>query len=306
MQQRVITGSEAGEQLLLDGERWQLAFQSSWPALELRDLLMLRDVSELPEIRVLRAQRIGPNDAPGESGIWLLAAQALNETQQRRCRERGVLWLDARLLPAALESFCAGVPATRLVAVSGKRAGAGGWLALLALLIGAGLLLAAHGQREQRISEQNQRAAAVVASFSGVGVPREPVEQLHATLRQLGVPALVGDRVVVRNFLDTAPQGEGQLLDEALTEALRAELVDLAALQGYLEQQARRAGQKRLVMGSEHCDFSGERVMPLPGNRAFVLRLQQADPWQSALRLAGVERIDPQQLHGCVALRVRE
>lgn len=296
-----ISGSDA--RLRLEGEDWQLSFQLSWPALELRDLLALREVTELPPLQVLRARRLMENGEPGEWNTWLLAAYRLNETQQRRCRERAVVWLDARTLPAGLAGYCEGLPMTRLVQPRRGRSTLAGWVIALTLLVGAGLLLNAHGQRERRIAEQNLRAAAVITSLNSVTVPREPVEQLHAALFALGLPALVGDRVQARQAQALGAQEAARLLDEALSADLRAELTDLPALQVYLEQQARRVGQKRLVMGTEHCAHAGERVMPLPGNRSFVLRLQPTGAWDGRLRWAGVQRIDPRQLHGCIALR---
>lgn len=290
------------EPLLLEGEYWQLAFQLTWSARDLRDLLLLRDVGDLPPLRVLRARRVTAGGEPGESTFWLLAEQALTEQQQRRCRERGVVWLDARELPVELSSYCADLPMTRLIEGRDQRSPVLGWVVALIVLAGVAMLLVAHGHREQRIAEQNQRAAALIISLHSAPAPRAPVEQLHAALVALGVPALVGDRVLVRVPEGLSASAEARLLDEALTPGLRAEITDLQALQAYLDQQARRAGQKRLIMGTEHCDHAGERVIPMPGHRAFVLRLQQVSAWDTRLRWAGVERVEPQQLRGCLAL----
>ena len=290
--------------LTLEGESWQLVFQPQWPARALRDLLAVRAVADLPPLRVLRARRQAAGAEPGDWQLWLLADRAAGALQQRRCREAGVLWLEADDLPAALAEHCAALPPTRLVETRARGARFG-WVAALALLVGAGLLLLAHGQREQRIAEQNLRAQAAVGALHSPGVAREPVEQLHATLVALGVPALVGERVLVRDAAALDPQRQAELLDQALSPALRAELRDLPALQRYLEQQARRIGQKRLILGGEHCALAGERVLPVPGNRAFVLRLERASAWEPRLHWAGVERIDPQRLHECVALRAR-
>lgn len=307
MQHGVKNTGAPGERLRLADEDWQLWFQPGWPARDLRDLLMLRRAGDLPALRVLRARRLAADGEPagdGAWGIWLIAEQGLSQQQQQRCREQGVIWLDSRALPAALADYCSGLPPTRLERVPAGRSTPAGWLAALAVAAGAALLLIAHGDREQRISEQNQRAAAVISSLSGANVAREPVEQLHAALVALGVPALIDDRVVLREPQGLTAQAEARLLDAALAPELRAQLADLPALRVYLEQQARRLGQKRLVMGTEHCAYAGERVIALPGNRAFVLRLQRIGPWDARLRWAGVERIESQQLHDCVALRL--
>lgn len=308
MQHRVNDITAPGERLRLADEDWQLWFQQSWPARELRDLLMLRHVGDLPGLRVLRARRLAADGEPAGDGawqIWLLAEQGLSQQQQQRCREQGVIWLDSRALPAGLADYCSGLPPTRLEMAVGRRSTLSGWFVAAVAASCLALLLIAHAQREQRISEQNQRAAAVISTLHGAKVVREPVEQLHAALVALGVPALIDDRVVLREPQGLGAQAEARLLDEALAPQLRAELADLPALRVYLEQQARRLGQKRLVMGTEHCAYAGERVIPLPGNRAFVLRLQRVGPWDARLRWAGVERIESQQLHDCVALRLR-
>lgn len=291
-----------------DGETWQLHFQPRWPARELRDLLLMRRVADLPALRLFRVEQLREGAPALESGVWLVSERAPSEEQARRCRARGLTWFATTQVPPVLAEHCARLPLTVLEDIQPSRLPAR-MAGMAMLLLVVGLLLAlfvAHGQREKRIAEQNRNAVAVLQQLHSPQAPRAPVERVHAALVELGVPALLGDEVVVRPPpFHLAAQAQAELLDAALAPRLRADVGDLAALQAYLQAQARRAGQKRLIMSAEQCAHRGERVIPLPGNRAYVLRLEARSPWGDELAFAGVERIEPAQLHDCVALAGR-
>lgn len=290
------TASATELQLSHAGGEWRLERVPHWPGRDLRDLLLLRSEAELPALHLLQARRL---DAPQEA-YWLFTPKPLSTAQQARCAARGWLALSPADCPPALAThLAASAPTTLRQQASGPSLQTLlGAAVLVGLVLGGGLFWQLQREREQRIQEQNLRAAQVVMALQrGDQALRGPVEQLHAGLIGLGIAWHDGERVHSRPAADPAA-----LLDSLLTPALRREVGDLDGLQRYLAAQAARLGRPRLVMGTEHCSYAGVPVIPLSGKRAFVLHLQPQDMWGQELRWAGVEQIDPRQLEGCQAL----
>src|SRR5690606_21176002 len=124
------------------------------------------------------------------------------------------------------------------------------------------------------------------------GPQRSYLDPLFESLVKLGVPAAVGGQLIDLPFpegLDA--EAQRAVLQSVLGGKLSARLQSFAALEGYLQEQAQRIGQRRMVLSGEYCRYRFDVVMPLLAKRDFVLTLEQ-QPGERVLRWSGVAHID--------------
>ena len=282
---------------------WLLEFCPVYSGRTLRDLLALRSERELPPLQVWRAICLDAPQQPPEH--WLLGEAPLRDEQIERCRAGGYhYWLRAALNEAQpqLAGLAADLPLTRMGVTGAPSVPA--WLPVLLLGVGlllGGMLWTAYSDHQQRIQTQQANAGMALGRMFE-GPARSYLDPLFEALVRLGVPASVGGQLI------DLPSPEGLdadaqrvALQAVLGEELGARLQNFAALEAYMQEQAQRIGQRRMVLSGEYCRHGFGVVMPLLAKRDFVLTVEQP-PGERLLRWSGVAHIDARELERCRAL----
>lgn len=291
-----------GRVLEHQGGCWLVEFCPSYPGRTLRDLLALRSERELPALQVWRALCL---EDPQREERWLLSDAPLSDGQRQRCKAAGYRhWSRTALEPAQpeLAALAAGQPPTRMDKAPAPASGNAAALVLLILAaLVAGTFWKAHTDRQQPIALQQGNAGRVLAEIFE-GSPRRHLDPLFEGLVRLGVPASVGGQLIDMPSPDGL-DGEAQrvALRSVLGRELGARLQSFEALEAYLQAQAQRIGQRRMVLSGEYCRYRLGVVLPLLANRNFVVTVEAA-PGHRALRWSGVEHIDARELDACWAL----
>lgn len=288
-----------------EGQRWLLEYCPRGSALELRDLLALRSLNDVPSLQIWNAVRLDAPEAVSRHERWLLVDQPLRAEQLQRCQARGYrCWTSQSLAHAQprLSELAAGLPPSQLAAPNGSSAR--DWavgLVVIGVLLMAGLFWKAGNDRKIRVAEQNTRALVGLQRLFE-GRHGSAVDPLYEALIKLGVPASVGGKVI-----DLPPpagldaQARHDAMHAVLGIELAARLDSFEALESYLQEQAQRIGQRRMILSGEYCQYGYSTVIPLAANRSFVLVVEQQRGADS-LKWSGIEHIDSQHLRNCGAL----